>query len=147
MFIGGCPGSTAGGIKTTTLSIMFGIVKARLQNREEIELFKRRIPSDIAHQALAITMLSMCLVALSTMGLLLTEKGKDFLSIMFEVTSAFGTVGLSMGLTPELTFLGKVIIILAMFIGRVGPLTLAFAIGREKPTLFYRYLEERIIVG
>jgi trk system potassium uptake protein TrkH len=147
MFIGGSPGSTAGGIKTTTLSILLGIVKARIHDREEIELFKRRIPQDIAHRALAIVMLSICLVVISTMSLLLIEKNVDFLGILFEATSAFGTVGLSTGITPHLSFLGKITIILTMFIGRVGPLTLAFAIGRERPTIFYRYPEEKVVVG
>lgn len=147
MFIGGSSGSTAGGIKTGTLGVIFGIVRARLGSREEVELFGRSIPKDVTHRALAIIALSLLLVIASTMVLLVIEKEQTFLKILFEVVSAFGTVGLSTGITPELSSLGKLVIILTMFIGRIGPLTLAFAIGREKPTVLYKYPEEKVIVG
>lgn len=146
MFIGGSPGSTAGGIKTSTLGVVFGTVRSMLWNRKEIELFGRSIPRDVAHRALSIITLSSLLVILSSILLLMTEGEKDFLRILFEVVSAFGTVGLSAGITPSLSLLGKLVIILTMFTGRIGPLTLAFIVGQRKPTS-YKYPEEKVMVG
>lgn len=146
MFIGASPGSTGGGIKTATAGTLFAAVWAVTKGKQDVELFERRLPKEIIFRALTITVASMTLVILVTMLLTVTENS-DFLTILFESTSAFATVGLTMGLTTKLSALGKIAIAFTMYAGRVGPLTIAFAVtqNREKP--MYRFAEEKIIVG
>lgn len=148
MFIGGSPGSTAGGVKTTTIgAIIIGMV-AVVKGNKDMEVYKRQLPISQVLRATAVTGIAFALITIVTMILSLTEK-TDFLDILFEAVSAFGTVGLSRGLTPHLTFLGRIIIIITMFIGRLGPLTMAFAFarkGRENKGM-YHYAQEKIIVG
>lgn len=149
MFIGASPGSTGGGIKTTTISVLLLSVFSIVKGRDEIHIFKRRIPFDIILRSLAIIIISLGIVLVATFLLTITEQSlqKDFMEVLFEVTSAFGTVGLSMGLTAELSPLGKIIIIIIMFIGRLGPLTLAFALSQKNNKQKYRYAEERVLIG
>lgn len=147
MFIGASPGSTGGGIKTTTFATLLGAVWSQIKGKEDVVFFKNRIVFETVFKALTVTISGLFLVIIITMLLTITEKGKDFLMILFEATSAFGTVGLSMGLTPELSPIGRILIILTMFAGRVGPLTLAFAIAmRRKPDPF-RYPKGKIMIG
>ncbi|NIK70158.1 TrkH family potassium uptake protein [Paenibacillus sp. BK720] len=146
MFIGASPGSTGGGIKTTTFTTMVGAVIAMIRGREDIVLFHYRLGKDRIFKALTITMLSLTLVILVTM-LLSTTEDQQFLKILFETTSAFGTVGLTTGITPELTFFGKIVIALTMFAGRLGPLTLAYALGPKTEKELYRYPEGKITIG
>ncbi|MTI69776.1 MAG: Trk family potassium uptake protein [Firmicutes bacterium] len=151
MFIGGSPGSTAGGIKTTTVgAIVLGVVSV-IKGTDDVEVFKKRINNEIIFRALAVIGIGLSIVVLVTMILSITEKGTDatFLDVLFETVSAFATVGLSRGLTPNLTVIGRLVITVTMFVGRLGPLTMAFAFAkkrREKKGR-YRYAEERIIVG
>jgi trk system potassium uptake protein TrkH len=147
MFIGGSSGSTAGGIKTATLAVLIGMILMNFRGGERIELFKKTIPNDIGQKALSIVLLSLSLIIFSTMVLVITESGSSFMEILFEVVSAFGTVGLSCGLTTKLSILGKLLIIATMFIGRIGPLTLALAIGERKSPGSYKYSEEKVFVG
>jgi trk system potassium uptake protein TrkH len=147
MFIGGSPGSTAGGIKTTTFGVLLASLWSILRGRRRIEVFKRTISWDIGQKALAVISLSMLLVFSSTLIMLIVEGDHSLLAILFEVVSAFGTVGLSCGLTPLLSPWGKVIIMLTMFIGRIGPLSLAFAIAKREPSFVYKYPEEDVYVG
>ncbi|MCM3629242.1 TrkH family potassium uptake protein [Paenibacillus glycanilyticus] len=146
MFIGASPGSTGGGIKTTTFTTMVGAVIAMIRGREDIVLFHYRLGKDRIFKALTITMLSLTLVILVTM-LLSTTEDQQFLKILFETTSAFGTVGLTTGITPELTSFGKMVIALTMFAGRLGPLTLAYALGPKTEKELYRYPEGKITIG
>ncbi|MCK9862386.1 MULTISPECIES: TrkH family potassium uptake protein [Paenibacillus] len=146
MFIGASPGSTGGGIKTTTFTTMVGAVIAMIRGREDIVLFHYRLGKDRIFKALTITMLSLTLVLLVTM-LLSTTEDQQFLKILFETTSAFGTVGLTTGITPELTFFGKIVIAVTMFAGRLGPLTLAYALGPKTEKELYRYPEGKITIG
>ena len=146
MFIGASSGSTGGGIKTTTFASVVMIVYTILVSKENVEVYGRRIPTDNIFKAVVITMISLLLVFTSSFLLTITEH-KDFLSIIFETTSAFGTVGLSLGITSELTSIGKVIIMLTMFAGRLGPLTLAMALGSRTKKALLKYPEERILVG
>ncbi|MDZ7261475.1 MAG: TrkH family potassium uptake protein [candidate division KSB1 bacterium] len=156
MFIGASPGSTGGGVKTTTFLVLLSLIVMQFRGQEEISLFYRRIPKPIISKAIAIVAFSITIVILFTMALLVTEQGGMphhesrglFLEIFFEVVSAFGTVGLSTGITPTLTTMGKLLIIGLMFIGRVGPLSVAIAVGGEKKSKanFY-YPEENILVG
>ncbi|MDD2486529.1 MAG: potassium transporter TrkG, partial [bacterium] len=113
---------------------------------EEINISGRRIPFDLALRALAITLLALFLVVIATMSLVIIED-KEFMSILFEVVSAFGTVGLSTGITPKLSIVGKMIIPFVMFVGRVGPLTLATALAQRRRGMPVSYPEERISIG
>lgn len=146
MFVGASSGSTGGGIKTTTAGTLFSAVWAVMRGRSDAELFERRLPKEIVFRALTITLAALTLVMLVTMFLTITEKS-DFLTILFEATSAFGTVGLSMGLTTKLSLLGKIAIMFTMYAGRVGPLTLGFAIAQKQEQPVCRFAEEKIIVG
>jgi trk system potassium uptake protein TrkH len=147
MFIGACPGSTGGGIKTTTFGLLAATVWSQGKGKEDVEILGRRIPTEQVHKALAVTLLSGCLVVVVTLLLNLTES-TDFLTILFETVSAFGTVGLSMGITPKLTALGRLLIIGTMYAGRLGPLTLAFAIMQHrKPKTLLRRVEDRVLIG
>lgn len=149
MFIGGSPAGTAGGVKTTTAGVLIWTIISEIRGKEDTEIFHKRLPREIMSRSLAIIGIAMALVVMVTMILTITEKGHSFLEIFFETTSAFGTVGLSLGITPKLTVLGKVIISLTMFAGRLGPLTVALALARQqrKNKGVYKYPEEKVIVG
>ncbi|GAW92528.1 TrkH family potassium uptake protein [Calderihabitans maritimus] len=146
MFIGASPGSTGGGIKTSTFAGLLSAVRATILGQEDVTAYGRRIPRGLINKAVAVTFVAFCLIMVMTLLLLITEKA-DFLTTLFETTSAFGTVGLSMGLTPRLTLLGRLIIIITMFVGRVGPLTLAFAIAQRRKKTSIRYPEDKILIG
>ncbi|NLG79959.1 MAG: Trk family potassium uptake protein [Firmicutes bacterium] len=147
MFIGASPGSTGGGIKTSTFATLLLAVRSVVRGREDVEVFERRVPHRIVYRALAVSMISLALVIVITMALSIVRHD-GLLPVLFEATSAFGTVGLSMGITPSLSALGKVLIIFTMFAGRVGPLTVATAIAqRQHAANAVRYPEERVMVG
>ncbi|MGY5345623.1 TrkH family potassium uptake protein [Paenibacillus glucanolyticus] len=146
MFIGASPGSTGGGIKTTTFTIMVGAVIAMMRGRDDIVMFRYRLAQERVLKALTIALLALLLILAVSMILSTTEEG-EFLEILFETTSAFGTVGLSMGLTPDLTVFGKILISITMFAGRLGPLTLAYALGPKKGKELYRHPEGKMIIG
>ncbi|GBU11235.1 potassium uptake protein, TrkH family [Erysipelotrichaceae bacterium] len=131
MFIGGSPGSTAGGIKTTTIAVVFISLFAVIRRRKDAEVFERRINNETLLIAQTILTLSMLIVMASTIILTYTDKHFSLLAIVFEVVSAFGTVGSSLNMTPGLSFIGKLIIMILMFIGRVGPLTFALSVMKE----------------
>ncbi|PAB59586.1 Trk family potassium uptake protein [Anaeromicrobium sediminis] len=149
MFIGGSSGSTAGGVKITTAGVMVLHISSIIKGKDDTEAFGRRIPRDIISRSLAVIGIAMCLIILVTMILSITEPSQDFLSIFFEATSAFATVGLSVGITPTLSGVGKVIISLTMFAGRVGPFTIALALAKQqqKKKGLVKYPQERVIVG
>ncbi|MBP1991996.1 TrkH family potassium uptake protein [Paenibacillus eucommiae] len=146
MFIGASPGSTGGGIKTTTFTVLVGAMLAMIRGKEDIVFFRFRLAKDRIFKAITLTMLALFLVILVAM-LLSTTESAPFLTILFEVTSAFGTVGLSMGLTPELTMIGKILISITMFAGRLGPITLAYALQPKKEKELYKYPEGKITIG
>ncbi|UNK17695.1 TrkH family potassium uptake protein [Paenibacillus sp. N3/727] len=146
MFIGASPGSTGGGIKTTTFTMMIAAVIAMMRGKDEIVLFRYRLVQERVLKALTITLLALLLVITVAM-ILSTTEDSSFLSILFEATSAFGTVGLSMGLTPHLSLFGKLLISITMFAGRLGPLTLAYALGPKKGKELYRHPEGKMIIG
>ncbi len=149
MFIGGSPSSTAGGIKTTTAGVLFLSFISIIRGKNDIEAFRRRISKDMANRALAIVLIGVMWVGVVTMILSITEVNQDFLDIFFETVSAFGTVGLSLGITSELSLIGKIVISLTMFAGRVGALTIVFALGRKKKSNkgLVRYPEGKVMVG
>ncbi|MBO8129457.1 MAG: Trk family potassium uptake protein [Peptococcaceae bacterium] len=146
MFVGAAPGSTGGGIKITTLAVLVLAAYALSRGREDAEIFRRRIPKDQIYRALTIALIGIVLVILVTLALLISE-GQDFLVTLFEAVSAFSVVGLSLGLTTQLSPVGQVLIIITMFIGRLGPLTVAFALGKTKKRTGIRHPEEKILVG
>jgi len=146
MFIGASPGSTGGGIKTATFASIIMMIYTVMASKEDVEIYQKRVPSDNIFKAVAIAVISLLLVFTSSFLLTVTEHA-DFLKILFETTSAFGTVGLSLGITTELSNYGKIFIIITMFAGRVGPLTLALALGSRKKKAILKYPEERILVG
>ncbi|WP_130613436.1 TrkH family potassium uptake protein [Cohnella abietis] len=146
MFIGASPGSTGGGIKTTTFAVLVGAVLAMIRGKDDVVLFRLRLAQERVYKAVTVTLFCIGIVMLGTMVLATTEDAA-FLKILFEVTSAFGTVGLSMGLTGDLTVTGKITIIILMFIGRLGPLTLTYALGPKQGRALYRHAEGKIIIG
>lgn len=148
MFIGGSPGSTAGGIKTTTVGILIMTVICVLKGKQDTEVFKRRISKNLIYRAFSIALIGFFLVITVTMLLSITQSSFSFMDLLYEATSAFGTVGLTLGVTPKLTNIGKIIISITMYCGRVGPMTVALALAqkvREKPSI--RYPEDKIMVG
>lgn len=146
MFIGGSPGSTAGGIKTTTFSAILLTTIAVIKGNKDVVAFNRRINQDIINRSLAIVSIGLILILTVSIVLTITEES-SFLDVLFETTSAFGTVGLTRGITPSLSSVGKIMITLTMYAGRVGPLTMAFAFAQRQKQSLYRYSEENITVG
>ncbi|MDN4074163.1 TrkH family potassium uptake protein [Fictibacillus terranigra] len=147
MFIGASPGSTGGGIKTTTFVTLFGAAWSQIKGKEDVVFFKQRIIPTMIYKALTVILSALILVIVVTMLLSVTEHENDFLKILFEAVSAFGTVGLSMGLTPDLSSFGKIIIALTMFIGRLGPLTVAIALAKRNERELYRYPKGKYMIG
>ena len=154
MFIGASPGSAGGGVKTTSLALFFAIFYSRLKGSPHTSLFRRTISDDVITKALGLIILAIILIGLALFFLLIAqaphlahERPREFLSYLFETFSAFGTAGLSIGATSKLTTMGKVIIILLMFVGRVGLLTMAFAIAGRTRHHIARYAEENIMIG
>ncbi len=155
MFIGACPGSTGGGIKTTTVAVILHLVIDRFRGRRNVSIFKRTVSPDSISRALTVLLLALIAIVVIFAIFLFTEETPIgnrvsygwFVEYLFEVFSAFGTVGLSMGVTSSLHNFGKVLIILLMFAGRVGLLTLAFAMARPKSKGEIVYREEEVLVG
>ncbi len=147
MFVGASPGSTGGGIKTTTFATLIGAVWSQIRGKEDVIFYRQRIVYETIYKALTVALSGFFLVMVVTMILTITEQGKDLLMIIFEATSAFATVGLSMGLTPELSPIGKCLIIFTMFAGRVGPLTIAFAVTMRRNPDAFRYPKGKIMIG
>jgi trk system potassium uptake protein TrkH len=149
MFIGGSPGSTAGGIKTVTFAVVVMAAYATLRKRNEVELFKRSVRMVIVGRAITITLLFVVMLFGVSLALSITEKAGGFAmsDIIFETGSALGTVGLSTGITPSLTIAGKLLIIATMLIGRLGPLTLLASLAFNLKPARYSYPEEAIVVG
>ncbi len=149
MFIGGSPASTAGGIKTVTFGIVLFTIISQIRGKYDTEVFHRRIPKDNINRALTIMFIALILIISITMILSIIESGNSFMEIIFETTSAFGTVGLSLGITPSLSTFGKVLLSILMFMGRVGPFTVALALAKSthKNQGKIRYPEDKVIIG
>jgi trk system potassium uptake protein TrkH len=155
MFIGASPGSTAGGVKTTSAALLLLLMWSRLRGREEVTAFNRTIPRELLSRMISIILASTLSIVLVTSILLMAAEGADvpqhsrhlFVEYFFEAVSAFGTVGLSMNVTPHLNPLQKIVIMLMMIAGRVGPLTLAFSLARISTRKQVIYAEEGVMVG
>jgi trk system potassium uptake protein TrkH len=154
MFIGASPGGTGGGIKTTTFVLMMVAVFSVMRGRTETEVAGRRIPAANVYRALAIAISAALLVAVGMLVLTFTEldvsratADTSFIGVMFETISAFGTVGLSTGITPGLSHWGRIVIIAIMYIGRIGPLTAFAALALGEKPVKRRLAEEHVVIG
>jgi trk system potassium uptake protein TrkH len=155
MFIGVCPGSTGGGVKITSMSVIFLLIYNRSLGRNSTSVFKRSFSTDIIIQAVTIFILAIMLITVATVALMFIDGNRGahsadpgwFLKCLFEVVSAFGTVGLSLGITPGLSVAGKLILIICMFCGRVGLLTLAYGLARPPLHGEIVYSEEPVMIG
>lgn len=145
MFIGAGSGSTGGGIKLTTFIVLLLTTISFLRGRQDIQIFKKSIPATNIWKVISISMISSFTVVTAILLLNIVED-KPFLTLMFEVVSAFGTVGVTMGITASLTFIGKLIIISVMFIGKIGPLSIAFLLAKPQKVK-YKYSGEEILTG
>jgi len=148
MFIGASPGSTGGGVKTTTFYLLLQTIKGMIREQKEVKTLKRIIPRDIVNKAVAIFVLFIALVCVSSVVIMFVETRFSFLQILFEVVSAAATVGLSTGITTSLSVASKIVIIITMFLGRIGPLTLVLAMsGGKRDKNLITYPQEKIMVG
>ncbi|QWX82558.1 potassium transporter TrkH [Cellulophaga sp. HaHaR_3_176] len=145
MYIGASPSGTAGGMKVTTLTAVLAVIKSRLLGQKKVTFMKRKIPIDRLYVATSTFILYTCLLFLFSFLLTFTEKD-SFENILFEAASALGTVGLSTGLTSNLTLTGKILIIILMFIGRVGVLTFGFALLSKKDHKEIKMIQEDLAV-
>lgn len=149
MFIGASPGSTGGGVKTVCFAIAVLSLVSILRGRNRVEIAGRTIPPDVVNRSLAIISLGIVMVMMTTLCLVLFEKNAEtqFLDYLFEATSAYGTVGVSAGVTSSLTTPSRIVIIVTMFAGRVGPLTLLIALSGRHRDARYEYPQERVTLG
>ncbi|MCY8512382.1 TrkH family potassium uptake protein [Bacillus atrophaeus] len=146
MFIGASPSSVGGGIRTTTFALNLLALFHFARGNKAVKVFKRELhPADLM-KSLVVTMMAILLVFGSTLILTITEK-HSLLELLFEVCSAFGTTGLSLGITADLSGIGKCVIMVVMFIGRIGILTFLYLIGRKEIEANYHYPKERVIIG
>lgn len=146
MFVGTAPTSTGGGVKVTTLALLFLVVLTQVRGEEEIIAFGRRLPRGLIQKTLAVLSLSTLLVLAATLALMVSD-GLALLEALFEIVSAFGTVGLTLDVTPELSTFGKLLVAGVMFLGRVGPITLVVALAARQRTRDYTYPQEDIAIG
>ena len=146
MFIGTAPTSTGGGIKVTTLALVALIILAQARGQERISAFGREIPRPLIGRALTILAIASLLIFVSTLVLMISDS-LALLPALFEVTSAFGTVGLTLDVTPQLGVFGKILISVLMFLGRVGPITLILALAQRQRPIRYSYPTEEIGIG
>ncbi len=147
MFVGGASGSVAGGIKVNTMAVVMAAVLSTLQGRTNAVAFGREIPRLLVQRAMVIGAISISFVFIVAMLLTFSQTGFDFIDLLFEAVSAFGTVGLSTGLTAEVSQWGQAIIVGTMFIGRLGPLAIGLAMAQRTEADLYRYPSERVTIG
>lgn len=147
MFIGASPSSTGGGVKTTTMGVIMAALFSTIRGSNEVEIYDRRIDKALVFRALTIATLALVLVTCVTVALSVSEEA-SFIQVMFETVSAFGTVGLTTGITTSLTDFGRILVMMTMFSGRLGPLTLMFALAqRQKPLANVTLPEEKVLIG
>lgn len=146
MFIGGASGSTAGGVKVNTVFVTFSYIKSLFKGQSDVSIFKHSISRDLISKSFLIIILALVVVFLGTLFLSMTEDF-EFERVLFEVVSAFGTVGLSTGITPSLSIPGRIVVIITMFIGRIGPMTLIAALSHLRERKPIRYPEGEILIG
>lgn len=155
MFVGAASGSTGGGIKVNTLGVLFALSRSRLRGEEATSIFRRTLTAETVGRAISVFVVAVIVIYAATMALTVSELGTTvheesrglFLELLFEVVSAFGTVGLSVGITSQLSTLGKLILVVVMFVGRLGPLSIAVALSGREPRSRIQYAEENVMIG
>jgi trk system potassium uptake protein TrkH len=155
MFIGASPGSTGGGVKTTTLGVLIAGALSRVRGHRRVNIWNRTLPTGALASAVALMLSAMTMVLFATLIILHLEnelRGAlpgdiTFIRVLFEVVSAFGTVGLSTGITSHLLVPSRLVLVLLMFFGRVGPLTLGLALFSQKDTGDWQQPEESVMIG
>jgi trk system potassium uptake protein TrkH len=155
MFIGASPGSCGGGIRTTTFALLGGLLWNRLRGKSRVHLFHRTVPEEVISRAMVLFALAFSLILILTALILIVESGNlpfakargELMEVLFEVVSAFGTVGLSLGITPKLEPASKILIIVTMFLGRVGILSMGYSIARREERFPVSYGEEGVMTG
>ncbi|MCM3160138.1 TrkH family potassium uptake protein [Metabacillus litoralis] len=146
MFIGASPSSVGGGIRTTTFALNLLFLFHFARGNKSIKIFKRELYEEDLMKSVVVTMMAFLICFFALVILAITEQF-EFIEILFEVCSAFGTTGLSMGITPELSSIGKIVIMILMFIGRIGILTFLYLLGTKERKANYHYPKERVIIG
>ena len=147
MFIGGSPGGTAGGVKTMTIALLVVAVVSMLKGREDVEIGGRRISYQLVTKGISVIIIQLGLWIVSTFLVCAVESNFSFIQILYETTSALGTVGLTMGITPSLSVIGKILIALTMYLGRIGPITLAMAFNMaNRRKKFHRRMPEGKVI-
>lgn len=147
MFIGGASASVAGGIKINTLAVVIVAVTSTMRGRAHASAYGREIPDEQVRRALVVGAISIGMLFLVILLLALSNTTFDFLSLIFESVSAFSTVGLSTGITPDLSRWGHIILVVAMFVGRIGPFTIVIAMAQVSESDRYRFAQERVTIG
>jgi trk/ktr system potassium uptake protein len=147
MFVGGAAGSTAGGIKVNTFGLLVATIWSTIRGKEHAGVFGREFANQQIHRALSLVILSVTLIFVMVFALTITDKGFGFLKLLFETVSAFGTVGLSTGITPDLSVAGRLIITAVMFIGRLGPLILVLSLTQRQQPSMFRYPQDEVRIG
>ena len=147
MFIGAGSGSTGGGIKVSTFALTLRSAISTIRGKEHVDFFKKNIPYDIVNKAYTILIYALSIIGVSTFALTISEPDTGFMKLVFEEVSAFATVGLSTGITPHLSDAGRIIIILSMFVGRIGILSIAMILSRKVISSKYQYAKSTIMVG
>lgn len=147
MFIGACPGGTAGGIKTTTFGLILLSVRSILTGKKDVNIFYRKAPPEMIMRAFSIAIIAMVWILIAMGILLITDNGLSFQSILFEITSAFGTVGLSTGVTSSLSMSGKIVIALTMLFGRLGPIAVGYSLVGKSKQVNFTYPKAEILIG
>ena len=147
MFIGGAAGSVAGGIKVVTFAVIVAAVVSSLRQRSRAEAFGREIAQPQIYRALTVALLGFGFIAISIPVLTITDSEIEFLNLMFDAVSALGTTGATTGIVPDLSLAGKILFMIAMFVGRLGPVTLALVLAPGEETSVYRFARERVKIG
>jgi trk system potassium uptake protein TrkH len=147
MFIGASPGSTGGGVKTSTFGVALAFIRSKIAARDSVHLFYRTIPQENVVRAFTVMSLSISLIFVAGFVILINQPGMLMKEVFYEVFSGFGTVGLSLGITPNLNALSKAVVVLVMYAGRIGPLTLLLAFSRRRAIGKYQYVEESVLIG
>lgn len=146
MFIGGSPAGTAGGVKTVTVVLLFASMFANIRGKKDVSVMRRKIADETIRRCVAIVIFSLSVLLILTTALLAVQES-DFIDTFYEMTSAIATVGVSRGLTGELNPIGKLIVTLTMYLGRIGPITLALVFNSRQPTGNVSYAESKVIIG
>jgi len=147
MFIGASPGSTGGGVKTSTFGVVLAFIRSKITARDSVHVFYRTIPQNNVVKAFTVILLSITLIFLAGFVVLVSQPNMLIKEVFYEVFSGFGTVGLSLGITPQLNAVSKSMMILVMYAGRIGPLTLLLAFSRRRALGKFEYVEENVLIG